>query len=82
MKTSEFQKYIGVTSLCMKIIDIANKGSGQLTSNENYFSCGWFGSINNAEDMASAGVNYCWTVKTIHKGFCLATLENIMKYWP
>ena len=27
-------------------------------------------------------VDYCETVKTSCKGFCLATLENMMKYWP
>ena len=26
--------------------------------------------------------DYCETVKTNCKGFCLATLENLMKYWP
>ena len=31
--------------------------------------------------MAAAGVNYCGPVKTIHKGFCLATLEKLMKDW-
>ena len=28
----------------------------------------------------AAGVNYCRPVKTSHKGFCLATLEKLMKY--
>ena len=28
------------------------------------------------------GVDYCGPVNTSHKGFCLATLENLMKYWP
>ena len=31
--------------------------------------------------MAAAGVDYCRPVKTGHKGFCLAMLENLMKYW-
>ena len=30
----------------------------------------------------AAGVDYCGPVKTSHKGFCLATLENLMKDWP
>ena len=30
----------------------------------------------------AAGFNYCGLVKTSHKGFCLATLENLMKYCP
>ena len=28
-----------------------------------------------------AGVNYCGPVNTSHKGFCLATLEKLMKLW-
>ena len=28
-----------------------------------------------------AGVDYCGPVKMSHKGFCLATLENLTKYW-
>ena len=31
--------------------------------------------------MAAAGVDYCGPLKTIQKGFCLATLENLMKDW-
>ena len=27
------------------------------------------------------GLDYCGPVKRIHKGFCLATLENLKKYW-
>ena len=27
------------------------------------------------------GVDYCRPVKTSHKGFCLATLEKLMKDW-
>ena len=30
----------------------------------------------------AAGVNYFGPEKTIHKGFCLATIENLMKDWP
>ena len=29
----------------------------------------------------ATGVNYYGPVKTIHKCFCLATLEKLMKYW-
>ena len=32
--------------------------------------------------MAAAGVNYCRPAETSHKGFCLATLEKLMKDWP
>ena len=47
-----------------------------------YFANIWFSSVKTAEEMAAAGVNYCGEVKTIHKGFCLATLEKFMKDWP
>ena len=30
----------------------------------------------------AAGVDYCGPVKTIHKGFCVAILENLTKDWP
>ena len=56
--------------------------NGQLTSNDTYFSDSWFSSVNTAEEMAAAGVDYCGPVKTIHKGFCLDTLEKLMKDWP
>ena len=28
------------------------------------------------------GFGYCGPLKTSHKGFCLTTLEKLMKYWP
>ena len=31
--------------------------------------------------MEAAGVDYCGPEKTIHKVFCLATLERLMKDW-
>ena len=30
----------------------------------------------------AAGVDYCGLEKTSHKGFCIATFEMLMKYWP
>ena len=82
MKKSTFQSELGGTAACMKILAIANKGCGQLTSNDTYFSDGWFSSVKTAEEMAAAGVKYCGPVKTSHKGFCLATSEKLMKDWP
>ena len=29
----------------------------------------------------AAGVNFCGPSKKIHKSVCIATLENLMKYW-
>ena len=45
MKTSNFQKGIGGTTVCMKRLAIVNKGCVQLTSNDTYFADSWFSSI-------------------------------------
>ena len=65
--------------MCMKGLAMATKGCGQLTSNNTYFADSWFGSVKNDEEAMAAGVDYCGLVKTIHKGFCIATLEKLMK---
>ena len=54
----------------------------QLTSNETYFADIWFSSVKTAEEEMASVVDYCEPDKTIHKGFCLATLEKLMKNWP
>ena len=82
MKKSTFQSELGGTAACMKRLAIAAKGCVQLTSNDTYFADSWFSSVKTAEEMAAAGVNYCSPAKTSHKGFCLATLEKLMKDWP
>ena len=69
MKISKFQNFLGVTTACMKRLDIATKGCGQLTLNDTYFAYSWFSSVKTAEEMAAAGVDYCGPVKTSHKGF-------------
>ena len=66
----------------MKRIAIATKVCGKLTSNDTYFDYRWFSYVKNAEEMIAEGVNYCGPVKTSHKGFCLAKLEKLMRYWP
>ena len=65
----------------MKILAMDNKGCGQLISNDTYFYDSCFSSVKSAEEVMAAGVNYCGPVKTSHKGFCLATLEKLMKDW-
>ena len=79
MNKSTFQSKLGGTDACMKRLAIATKGCGQLTSNDTYFADRWFSSVKTAEEMEAAGVNYCGPVKTSQKGFCLATLEKLMK---
>ena len=81
MKTSKFKKYLGGTTACMKRLAIATKGCGQLTSNYTYFADSWFSSVKTSEGVMAAGVDYCGPVKTSHKGFCLFTLEKLMKDW-
>ena len=82
MKISNFQKDFRGTTTCMKIIDITTKGWVQLASNETYFDDSWFVSVKTAEDMAATEVDYCWTVKTVHKSFCLAMFETLITDWP
>ena len=81
-KTSQFQKYIGGTTVFMKRLAIATKGCGQLTSNETYFADSWFGSVKTYGESMDSGVHYCGPVNMSHKGFCLATLEKLMEDWP
>ena len=38
--------------------------------------------MNTAEEEMDEGVNYIRPAKTSHKGFCLSTLEKLMKIWP
>ena len=82
IKTSKFQHFLRDNTACMKRLAIATKGCGQLKSSDTYFSDIWFSFVKSAEEMAAAGVDYCVPVNTSHKGFCLATLEKLMKYWP
>ena len=58
------------------------KGCGRLMSNDTYFSDIWFSGVKTAEEEMDEGVDYYGPTKTSHKGFCLATLEKFMKYWP
>ena len=58
------------------------KRCGQLTSNENYFSGIWLCEVKTDEGGVAEGVDCCVAVKTVHKGFCLDTLENLMKDYP
>ena len=74
MKTSKFQKYIEGTAMCMTILMVATKSYAQLTSNYTYFYGFWFSGVKKPESSMAEGLNYCRLVKTIHKGFCIATL--------
>ena len=49
MKTLKFQKYLRGTTACTKILALATKGCGQLTSNDTYFADIWFSSVKTAE---------------------------------
>ena len=49
METLEFQNISIGTSACMKIISIATKGCGQMTSNVTYFADSWFSSVKTAK---------------------------------
>ena len=82
MKRSKFQKCILGTAVCMKILAIAAKECGQLTSNDTYFSDKWFGYVKTAEEVMDTGFDYYGPVKISHKVFFIAKLENLMKDWP
>ena len=69
MKTSTYKNVLVGTTACTKRLSISTKGCGQLTSNDTYFADSWFSSVQNAEEMAAAGVDYCGPVKTSHKVF-------------
>ena len=56
---SEFKKDTGGNSACKKILAMATKGCGQLTSNNTYFSDRQFSSVKTAEEAMAAGVDYC-----------------------
>ena len=79
VKTSNFQKDLGGTVVCMNRLMMATKGCRQLKPNYIYFSDSWFSGIKNAEETRAEVVDYCRPAKTIHKGFCLAILEKLMK---
>ena len=50
------------------------KGCSQLTSNYTCFSDSSFNGVKIYEEAMDEKVYFCGSVKTIHKGFCLATL--------
>ena len=58
------------------------KGFVQLASNETYFYDRWFSGVKNSDKAMALGVDYCRPVKSTHEGFCLATLEKLIKDWP
>ena len=63
-------------------LTMSKKGCRQLKSNDTYFDDIWFSIVKKSEELMSEGVYFCGPVKTFHKGFCLATLEKLMKDWP
>ena len=64
----------------MKIMMIDTKLCVQLVSNDNYFSYIFYSRVKKYEEVMAEGVYYCGSVDMIHKGFCLATLEQLNKY--
>ena len=69
MNTSKPQKDTRDTNVCMERLAVANKGCGQLKSNDTYFENSWFSSVKNSEEAMAEGVDYCGLAKTIHKVF-------------
>ena len=50
MKTLNFQKYLGGTAACTKILTMDTYGCGQLKSNYTYFADTWFSEVKTAEE--------------------------------
>ena len=61
---------------------MATKGCEQLSSNDTYFVDIWLSGEETAEEATAEGVDFCCTVNTIHKVFCISTLYKLMRYWP
>ena len=66
----------------MQIIIVAKKLCSQLVSNDIYFYCSCFSGVKTDEEVMAEGLYSCGTVKKIYKGFCIATLEKLMRHWP
>ena len=62
--------------------DGGKKGCNQLSSNGTYFFGRWLKGVKTSEEEIYKGVDYCGPVNTIHKVFCLATLERLMEERP
>ena len=75
-KASDYQQDIGGTAACMKRIMKSTKECGQLSSNSTHFYDRWLIRVKTDEEENPEGVDYCGTVKTSHKGFCISTLEK------
>ena len=65
----------------MQIIIVAKKLCSQLVSNEIYFDCSCFSGVKTDEEVIAEGLYSCGTVKKIYKGFCIATLEKLIRYY-
>ena len=67
METSDFQRDIIDTDVCMKITMKATKGCVQLSSNEQLFADIWFKGIKTDEEENADRVDYCGPVETSNK---------------
>ena len=60
---------------------IDTKGCIQLIPNDTYLADSCLIPMEMSEEAMALGVIYCGPGNTSHKGFCLATLEKLIKYW-
>ena len=58
INTLEFQKDIRGTDARMKRQSMANKGCGQMVSNDTYFDDSWFSYVKMDEEAMDGGVDY------------------------
>ena len=50
-----------------------------MMSNDTYFSDSLFSGVKTDQETMAKEVYYCRPIKTMHKGFCPDTLENLTK---
>ena len=85
MKDSKYQKDLGSTTACTKIMMEATKGIGQKYRKGRTKDCflfySWFDSKKAAESAMEVGAKFIGMVKTNTKGFCKETIEKLTKYW-
>ena len=79
MKVSDYQQDVLGTSAWMKKIMEAIKWYVQMSSNDTLFADRLFSGVETAYEENSDWVDYFRPDETSHKGFCLATLEKLMK---
>ena len=85
MNHSKYQKELGATAACTKIMTEETKGIGQKSIKGGTNDCllfdNWFASKKAEECAMEVGAKLIGMVKTNTKGFCKKTTEKLTKDW-